>query len=95
MRYLNNYFNLDYFNKYDDIKSFLVKAEQETEKIIYAKSKNSFLPNKKNKFDILKAHLKDILEINNLRNIFKYKILKKQEKFYDLNLLYKTVEKMN
>ena len=43
----------------------------------------------------MKAHLKDILEINNLRNIFKYKILKKQEEFYDLNLLYKTVEKMN
>ncbi len=94
-KYLIDNFNQDYLNKYDDIKSFLVKAEQETEKIIYAKSKNSFLPNKKNKFDILKAHLKDILEINNLRNIFKYKILKKQEKFYDLNLLYKTVEKMN
>ena len=43
----------------------------------------------------MKAHLKDILEINNLRNIFKYKILKKQEEFYDLNLLYKIVEKMN
>ena len=93
--YLNDNFNQDYFNKYDDIKSFLIKAEQETEKIIYSKSKNIFLQNKKNKFDILKAHLKDILEINNLRNIFKYKILKKQEEFYDLNLLYKIVEKMN
>ena len=93
--YLNDNFNQDYLNKYDDIKSFLIKAEQETEKIIYSKSKNTFSPNKKNKLDILKAHLKDILEINNLRNIFKYKILKKQEEFYDLNLLYKTVEKMN
>ncbi len=93
--YLNDNFNQDYFNKYDDIKSFLIKAEQETEKIIYSKSKNTFSQNKKNKFDILKAHLKDILEINNLRNIFKYKILKKQEEFYDLNLLYKIVEKMN
>ena len=93
--YLNNNFNQDYFNKYDNIKSFLIKAEQETEKIIYSKSKNIFSPNKKNKLDILKAHLKDILEINNLRNIFKYKILKKQEEFYDLNFLYKTVEKMN
>ena len=93
--YLNDNFNQDYFNKYDDIKSFLIKAEQETEKIIYSKSKNTFSPNKKNKLDILKAHLKDILEINNLRNIFKYKILKKQEEFYDLNLLYKIVEKMN
>jgi len=95
INYLNDNFNQDYFNKYDDIKSFLIKAEQETEKIIYSKSKNTFQPNKENKFDILKAHLKDILEINNLRNIFKYKILKKQEEFYDLNLLYKTVEKMN
>ena len=95
INYLNDNFNQDYFNKYDDIKSFLIKAEQETEKIIYSKSKNTFQPNKKNKLDILKAHLKDILEINNLRNIFKYKILKKQEEFYDLNLLYKTVEKMN
>ena len=93
--YLNDNFNQDYFNKYDDIKSFLIKAEQETEKVIYSKSKNTFQPNKKNKLDILKAHLKDILEINNLRNIFKYKILKKQEEFYDLNLLYKIVEKMN
>ena len=95
INYLNDNFNQDYFNKYDDIKSFLIKAEQETEKIIYSKSKNTFQPNKKNKLEILKAHLKDILEINNLRNIFKYKILKKQEEFYDLNLLYKTVEKMN
>ena len=95
LKYLNDNFNQDYFNKYDDIKSFLIKAEQETEKIIYSKSKNTFSPNKKNKLDILKAHLKDILEINNLRNIFKYKILKKQGEFYDLNLLYKTVEKMN
>ena len=95
INYLNDNFNQDYLNKYDDIKSFLIKAEQETEKIIYSKSKNTFSPNKKNKLDILKAHLKDILEINNLRNIFKYKILKKQEEFYDLNLLYKTVEKMN
>ena len=93
--YLNDNFNQDYLNKYDDIKSFLIKAEQETEKIIYSNAKNTFLPNKKNKLDILKAHLKDILEINNLRNIFKYKIFKKQEEFYDLNLLYKTVEKMN
>ena len=95
INYLNDNFNQDYFNKYDDIKSFLIKAEQETEKIIYSKSKSTFSPNKKNKLDILKAHLKDILEINNLRNIFKYKILKKQKEFYDLNLLYKTVEKMN
>ena len=79
INYLNDNFNQDYFNKYEDIKSFLIKAEQETEKIIYSKSKNTFQPNKKNKLDILKAHLKDILEINNLRNIFKYKIIKKQE----------------
>ena len=95
IKYLNDNYNQDYLNNYDDINYFLIKSEQETEKIIYLKSKNTFLPNKKNKFDILKAHLKDILEINNLRNIFKYKILKKQKGFYDLNLLYKTVEKMN
>ena len=41
-KYLIDNFNQDYLNKYDDIKSFLVKAELETEKIIYAKSKNSF-----------------------------------------------------
>ena len=94
INYLNDNFNQDYFNKYDDIKSFLIKAEQETEKIIYSKSKNTFQPNKKNKLDILKAHLKDILEINNLRNIFKYKIFNKQKTEYELDLLYKIVEKM-
>ena len=47
INYLNDNFNQDYFNKYDDIKSFLIKAEQETEKIIYSKSKNTFQPNKK------------------------------------------------
>ena len=95
IKYLNDNFNQDYLNKYDEIKSFLVKAEQETEKIINLNSKNTFSPDKKKNFDIFKSHAKDILEINNLRNIFKYKILKKQKEFYDLDLLYKTIKKMN
>ncbi len=94
MKYLNDKFNQDYINRYDEIKSFLTEAEKQTEKIIYAKSKNPVEIKKKEKLDIFKAHLKDILEINNLRNIFKYKILNKQEEIYDLDLLYNIVEKM-
>lgn len=94
MMYLNDEFNQNYINRYDEIKSFLTEAENETEKIIFAKSKNPIKIKKKEKLDIFAAHLRDILEINNLRNIFKYKILNKQQEVYDLDLLYKIVEKM-
>lgn len=92
--YLKDGFNQNYINRYDEIKSFLKKAENETEEIIFANSKNVTETKKKSTYNNIKAHLQDILEINNLRNIFKYKILNKQKKEYELDLLYKIVEKM-
>ena len=94
IKYLNNAYKQDYIDRYDEIKLFLAKAEKETEKIIYSNSKGPFLIEKKNRFHNFQAHLKDIIEINNLRNIFKYKIFNKQKNVYDLDLLYKVVEKM-
>ena len=95
VNYLNEQYNQNYINRYDEIEQFLQDAEKETEKNIYVNYNNMTVLEKKNMFDIFKAHLKDILEINSLKNIFKYKILsKQQQEEYDLDLLYKIVEKM-
>ena len=94
IKYLNDEFSQNYINRYDEIKSFLKKAENETEEIIFANSKNITEVEKKSMYKNIKAHLQDILEINNLRNIFKYKIFNKQKTEYELDLLYKIVEKM-
>ena len=48
-----------------------------------------------NFFDNLKNHLKDIIELNSLKNIIRYSIVKQQVETYDLSLFYSIVEKMN
>ena len=44
--------------------------------------------------DNFKAHLKDIAELSNLKNIVRFSILKRQINNYDLDLFYQVVEKM-
>tara|TARA_Y100001958_G_C21055732_1_gene420301 strand:- start:219 stop:869 length:651 start_codon:yes stop_codon:yes gene_type:complete len=95
MKYLDDKFNQNYLERYSEIKLFLSNVEKETEKMIFEKSKNFVQETKKSNLKIIQAHLKDILEINNLKNIFKYKILNKQHDNYDLELLYKIVERMD
>jgi len=94
-KYLSSNYDQDYINRYDEIKLFLGKAEKESESIIYSKSKNAKTNEKKSNLGLFGAHLQDIAELNNLRNILKYRILKKQKSVYDLELFYSVVEKMD
>ncbi len=95
--YLNDKHKVNYINNYKDIKIFLEKAAEESENIARAriKIKGYTKTIKKKKLDLFKEHLKDIAELNNLRNIIKFSILKKHNKKYDLNLFYQTIEIMN
>ena len=73
------------------------KAAKESENIARSriKIKGYTKTVQKNKLVLFKEHLKDIIELNNLRNIIKFSIFKNHNKKYDLNLFYKTVEKMD
>ena len=95
--YLNPNYKINYINKYDKIKIFLKNANQESEKLITNLNLNKPVLEKNiksNKLDNFKAHLKDIAELSNLKNIIRFSILKRQINNYDLDLFYEVVEKM-
>ena len=72
-------------------------AALESEAIINSQVSNEIVSKivEKKKSDFFKEHLKDILELNNLKNIIKFTVIKKQKKDYDLDLFYSVIEKMN
>ena len=70
--YLNPNYKINYINKYDEIKIFLKNANQESEKLITNLNLNKPVLEKNiksNMLDNFKAHLKDIAELSNLKNI--------------------------
>ena len=96
IRYLEKDFSINYINRYEEIQKFLALAKIESENRI---SESNYLDNsqnlKTNFFNNFKAHLKDIIELNNLKNIIRFSIFKRQVNSYDLNLFYSIIEKMN
>jgi len=93
IQYLNDEYNVDYINRYDSIRDFLILSSKES--ISIAKSKLKLREAKKSKLEILKQHISDIAEIQNLKNIFRYKIFNKERSQYDLDLFFLVIEKMN
>ena len=98
LNYRNDNFKMHYLDRYSEIKTFLTKANKESEDLIFEKKKDEDILRKKEKFQSFKIffeHLKDILEINSLKNILRFSILKQQKNTFDLPLFYEIVEKMN
>ena len=96
LSYLKNNFSREYINRYDEIKDFLAKAKVESESRISKKNYSEDLQIEETNFFVsFSSHLKDIIELNNLKNIIRFSILKNQNNFYDLKLFYSIVEKMN
>lgn len=96
LNYLENNFSKNYLNRYEEIKNFLERAKTESESRISKKNYSEDLQSMEtNFFDNLKNHLKDIIELNSLKNIIRYSIVKQQVETYDLSLFYSIVEKMN
>ena len=91
--YLDVNFKLDYLERYDEIFSFLDKAKVESENRLIGLNKDRDLNTKKLTESYLE-HIQDIAELNNIRNIIRYSILKKQKKIYDLDLFFSIVNKM-
>ena len=95
--YRDDNFKMYYLDKYEEITTFLKKANKEIEELIFEEKKDQDILKEEEKFQFLNnfiAHLKDIAEINNLKNIIKFSILKKQKNNFDLPLFYEIVEKM-
>jgi len=96
LNYLENNFSINYLNRYEEIKDFLAKAKIESENRISKKNYSEDInTTKKNFFDNFKSHLIDIIELNSLKNIIRFSIIKRQIDTYDLNLFYSVIEKMN
>ncbi len=93
IQYLNSEYNVDYINNYDSIKYFLSLSSKES--MLIGKSKLELKEFKKSKLEIIKEHASDIIELQSLKNIFRYKIFNKERDEYDLDLFFSVIEKMN
>ncbi len=96
IKYLKPNFKENYINRYDEIELFLEIAKKESEnKIKNIKNLDASQIDQKSSIENFKSHFKDIIEINNLKNIIRFSILRQQKQTYDLNLFYSIIEKMN
>ena len=96
VKYLKPNFKENYINRYDEIELFLEIAKKESEnKIKNINNLDASQINQKSFIENFKSHFKDIIEINNLKNIIRFSILRQQKQTYDLNLFYSIIEKMN
>ena len=94
IKYLDKDYKTNYLQKYKQIKIFLNNISKESishaEKVVEGKKNN-----KKKVDNNFIETTKDILEINNIRNIIKNSILKSYKKDYDMNLFYKIISQMD
>lgn len=93
INYINDEYNIDYLEKYDQIKNFLKLSSLES--ISYINSDNvKNNPNKKNTTKILKENIIDILELKKIKRIIRHNIFNKKYTEYDLDLFFLVIEKM-
>jgi len=92
--YLNKEYKVNYLKKYDEIKNFLELSSIES--LDYLKNVNKTEEkNKKSRFEIIKNHLIDILELSKTKNIIRYNLFNKKYVEHDLDLFFSIIKKMN
>tara|TARA_B100001029_G_scaffold176673_1_gene179983 strand:+ start:265 stop:1503 length:1239 start_codon:yes stop_codon:yes gene_type:complete len=97
MKYLNNNdYKINYLKRLDEIKNFLKEVSFETLSW-NERNKNPEKPviKPKTKLEILKENFIDILELKNIKEIVRHKILNQPYIETDLELLYLAIEKMD
>ena len=94
IKYLDKDYKINYLEKYDEVNSFLNAIAKESiehaERVVDAKKNNTQNTNNK-----IIGTTKDILEINNIRNILKNSIFKSSKTNYDLQFFYKVISEMD
>ena len=95
IKYLESEYKVNYLDNYSLIEDFLFLSAKESIKL--GKSNLTLINNdfKKNNLEIFKAHMIDIIELQNLKNILRYNILDRHHQEYDLDLFFSVVEKMD
>ena len=91
MKYLNNEYNVNYLNRYNEIKDYLELSSKET----ISRIKSNDKINSKSNFEIFKDNLIDILEVKRIKKLIRYKIFNKKHFETDLDLFFLVVKKMN
>ena len=94
MSYLNDDYNINYLNRYDEIKNFLEKSSIETLSALQSDTKKNKNIKKKRR-EVLKENFIDILELKQIKNIVRYKIFKKKYLEVDINLFFSVIKKMD
>ncbi len=92
--YLDKNYKVNYLNKYDEVQKFLELSSSETISFLESGKQNK-KQNIKSNIDILKEDLIDIIELKKIKNIVRYKILRKTRIDVDLDLFFSVINQMN
>ena len=92
--YLDKNYKVNYLNKYDEVQKFLELSSSETISFLESGKQNKKQSIKSN-IDILKEDLIDIIELKKIKNIARYKILRKTRIDVDLDLFFSVINQMN
>jgi hypothetical protein len=94
MNYMTDEYNINYLNRYDEIKNFLRLTSSET--LSYIKSdKEKENTNLKGNLETLKEKFIDILELKKIKSTIIYRIFDKEYIKTDLDLFFLVVKKMD
>ncbi len=92
--YLDKNYKVNYLKKYDEVKNFLELSSSETISVLESGKQNK-KQNIKSNIDLLKEDLIDIIELKKIKNIVRYKLLRKKRIDVDLDLFFSVINQMN
>ena len=95
INYINDEYNINYLEKYDQIKDFLKLYSSESISYINSILAKKNKTHKKNTLKVLRENLIDILELKKIKHIIRYDIFNKKYFEYDLDFFFLVIEKMN
>jgi len=92
--YIDDKYNINYLEKYDQIEEFLKLSASESMSYINSFEEKDYL-NEKITLKKLKENIVDILELKKIKYIVRHNILNKKHIEYDLDLFFLIIKKMN
>ena len=94
MNYIADEYNVNYLNRYDEIKNFLKLTSSESLSYIKLNKEKKNI-NPKGNLETLKENFIDILELKKIKNTIIYRIFNKKYIETDLDLFFLVVKKMD
>ena len=92
--YIDDEYNINYLEKYDQIEKFLKLSSAESMSYINSFEEKKY-PDEKITLKKIKENIIDILELKKIKYIVRHNILNKKHTEYDLDLFFLIIKKMN